>query len=64
MLYKFKLGHNAAKATKNICCAKGERTVYHSIVTKGIKGSLPGVVVNMLDYDFEISELELWLAQS
>ena len=27
MFYKFKLGHNAVKATKNICCAKGEGAV-------------------------------------
>ena len=27
MLYKFELGHKTAKATQNICCAKGEGAV-------------------------------------
>ena len=27
MLYKFKLGHNAAEAAKNICWAKGKGAV-------------------------------------
>ena len=27
MSYEFELGNNAAEATKNICCAKGEKTV-------------------------------------
>ena len=30
IFYKFKLSHNATKATKNICCAKGEGTVHHN----------------------------------
>ena len=30
MLYKFKLGDDAAKTTKNICCVKGEGAVDHS----------------------------------
>ena len=32
-----KLGHNAPEATKNICCAKDEGTVDHSIVTRWLK---------------------------
>ena len=28
--YTFKLGHNAAEATKNICCKKSEDAVDHS----------------------------------
>ena len=27
MLYQFKVNNNAVKATKNICCAKGEDAV-------------------------------------
>ena len=30
MLYKFKLGHNAMEATKNICCMQDESSVHHS----------------------------------
>ena len=37
MLYKFKLGHNATKATKRICCAKSEGAVDHRIVTRWFK---------------------------
>ena len=37
MLYKFKLSHNTAEATKNICYAKDEGTVDHSTVTKWFK---------------------------
>ena len=36
MLYKFKLGHNAMKAAKNIC-AKDEGAVDHSTVTRWFK---------------------------
>ena len=31
MLYEFKLGHNAAEATKNICCMKGEDTDHNTV---------------------------------
>ena len=34
MLSEFKLGYNAAEATKNICYAKGEGAVDHSTVTR------------------------------
>ena len=35
ILYKFKLGHNAAEATKNICCVKNEgAAVDQSIVSR------------------------------
>ena len=37
MFYKFKQGHNAAEATKNICHTKDERAVYHSTVTRELK---------------------------
>ena len=37
MIYKFKLGHNAVEATRNICCVKGEDTVDQSTVTKWLK---------------------------
>ena len=30
-------GYNAADATKNLCCAKGEGSVDHSTITKWIK---------------------------
>ena len=30
----FELGYNAADATKNICCTKGEGTVVESTVTR------------------------------
>ena len=34
ILYKFKLGYEAIKATKNIYCVKDKGTVNHSTVTK------------------------------
>ena len=34
MLYKFKLGDNTARATKNICCVKGDGVVDHSTVSR------------------------------
>ena len=37
LLYKFKLGYNAAQATKNICCVEGESAVNHSTVTRWLK---------------------------
>ena len=37
MLYMFELCHNIAKATENICCVKGEGSVDHSTVTRGLK---------------------------
>ena len=37
LLYKFELGHKATEATKNICCAKDEGTVGHSMVTRWFK---------------------------
>ena len=36
-LYEFELDHNAVKATKNICCARGEDIVDHSRVTRWFK---------------------------
>ena len=36
-LYRCKLGHNTAKAIKDICCTKVERTVDHSTVTRLFK---------------------------
>ena len=37
MLYGFKLSHNTAEVTKNICYAKDEGAVDHSTVTKWFK---------------------------
>ena len=37
MLYKFKLGHNATKASKNICCILSEGVIDHSTITRGFK---------------------------
>ena len=37
MLNEFKLVHNAAEATKNICCVKGEGTVDYNTVTRWFK---------------------------
>ena len=37
MLHKFELGHNAAEATKNICCAKVAGPVNHSTITRWFK---------------------------
>ena len=37
MIYKFKLGHYAAAATKNICCVKGERLVDNCTVIRWFK---------------------------
>ena len=37
MLSVFKEGHNAKKATKNICCAKGERAFDHNTVSRHLK---------------------------
>ena len=37
MLHEFELGYNASEATKNICCAKSNRTVDHSTVNKWLK---------------------------
>ena len=34
MLYKFELGYNAMKASKNICCMKNEGKVDHSTITR------------------------------
>ena len=34
MLYKFKLGHNAAEATKNICYMKGKDAVDHNTIDR------------------------------
>ena len=42
MLYEFKLGHNTAEATKNICCVKSEGAVDHSPVTRWLKKFCPG----------------------
>ena len=37
MLYKFKLGHNTLKTTKNICYANGEVAVDHSTISRWLK---------------------------
>ena len=37
MLYEFKLSHNAAEATKNICRTKGEGAVGNSTVNRWFK---------------------------
>ena len=37
MLYKFELGHNTMKATKNISCAKSEGTIDNNTVTRWFK---------------------------
>ena len=37
MLYEFEMDHNAAEATKNICCGKGEGAVDHNAVTRWFK---------------------------
>ena len=37
MVYKFKLGLNTVKATKNSCCVKGQGAVDHGTVTKWFK---------------------------
>ena len=39
MLYEFKLGHNTAEITKNICCAKDKRIVDHSPVPAQLDGT-------------------------
>ena len=38
-LYKFEWGHNTIKATKNICCTKGEGTVDYNTVIRWFKKS-------------------------
>ena len=40
MLFEFELDQNAAEATKNICCAKGEYAVDHSVVRRCSRNSL------------------------
>ena len=56
-LYEFKRGHNAADATKNICCAKDEGAVDHSTITRRLKKILSG-----LSRDLQHSILPLtWL---
>ena len=37
MFYKFKLGHNAVEATRNICCAKGEDAINYATITRWFK---------------------------
>ena len=37
MLYEFKLGHNAAEATKNSPCVKGEDAVDHNTISRWFK---------------------------
>ena len=37
MPYEFELSYNASKVTKNICCAKDERAVDPTTVTRGLK---------------------------
>ena len=37
MIYEFKLDYNTTETTKNICCARGEGAVDHSIVTRWSK---------------------------
>ena len=37
MLYELELGHNAAEATKNICCVKDEDAADQSTVTRWLK---------------------------
>ena len=37
MLYKFKLGHNAVEATKNICCLKDDGSLDHCKVSRWLK---------------------------
>ena len=34
MIYEFELLYNTTKATRNICCVKGECSVYHGLETK------------------------------
>ena len=34
IFYKYEVGYNAIKATKNICCAKSEDTLDHSTITR------------------------------
>ena len=40
ILYEFKVGHNFMKATKSICCTKGEGSVDHSTVSQMVKETL------------------------
>ena len=42
MLYEFKLGHNAAEESKNICCAKSKETADDSIGSWWLKKFLSG----------------------
>ena len=37
LICEFKLGHDTAETVKNICCAKGERSVDYSTVIKWFK---------------------------
>ena len=37
MLYEFERGHNTAETAENICCAKAEKAVDHSTVTRHLK---------------------------
>ena len=37
MPYEFELGHNTTEATKNICSAKNEDAVNHSIINRWFK---------------------------
>ena len=37
MPYESVLGHDAAEATRNICCVKVDSTVDHSTVTRGFE---------------------------
>ena len=37
MFYAFKLGHDTAEVTKNICCANGKSAIDHYTVTRCLK---------------------------
>ena len=61
MLYKFKLGHNAVKATKNICFAKGEGSVDQSTVNWEFKEFHSGC--KNLDEQGQVG-LKTWILKS
>ena len=59
ILFKFELGHNAANATKNICCAKGEGAVDHITATLWFKNEsevkLQTIDANLVNYAWRVS---------
>ena len=44
MIFEYELGRNAAKASKNICCAKGDNAGDHNTVTGCWSRIMPHVI--------------------